>query len=123
MSTPAEERAFPVLSASQLAEVGSFGSEQPVTAGDLLFEAGEASYQLFVVLEGEVEVVRLDGTEAMPIAVYGPGGFVGELNLLTGQRRFLTASVIRTGRALGIEQAYARRLLRRLATTSATTLL
>src|SRR5947209_3309794 len=111
MSTPAEERAFPVLSASQLAEVGSFGSEQPVTAGDLLFEAGEASYQLFVVLEGEVEVVRLEGTEAMPIAVYGPGGFVGELNLLTGQRRFLTARVTRTGRVLVIEQAEFRRLM------------
>jgi thioredoxin reductase (NADPH) len=110
MSTP-EERAFPVLSPAQLAEVASFGSEQPIAAGQLLFQAGEASYQLFVVLEGEVEVVRLDDAEATPIAVYGPGGFVGELNLLTGQRRFLTARVTRPGRVLVIEQTEFRRLM------------
>jgi thioredoxin reductase (NADPH) len=110
MSTP-EDRAFPVLSPGQLAEVASFGSEQPVAAGQLLFEAGEASYQLFVVLEGEAEVVRLDDAEASPIAVYGPGGFVGELNLLTGQRRFLTARVTRSGRVLVIEQEEFRRLM------------
>ncbi len=111
MSTPAEDRAFAVLSPSQLAEAASFGSERPIAAGELLFEAGEASYQLFVVLEGEVEIVRHDDPEATVIAVYGPGGFVGELNLLTGQRRFLTARVTRPGRVLVIEQAEFRRLM------------
>jgi thioredoxin reductase (NADPH) len=111
MSTPVEERAFPVLSPAQLAEVASFGTEQPVAAGQSLFEAGEASYQLFVVLEGEVEIVPPEGAEAAPIAVYGPGGFVGELNLLTGQRRFLTARVTRAGRVLVVEQEEFRRLM------------
>jgi CRP-like cAMP-binding protein len=50
--------AFPVLNASELAEMSMFGSERATTAGELLFEAGEASYDLFVVLDGEVEVVR-----------------------------------------------------------------
>jgi thioredoxin reductase (NADPH) len=77
----------------------------------LLFEAGEASYQLFVVLDGEVEIVRLDAADADPIATYGPGGFAGELNLLTGQRRFLTARVTRAGRVLVIEQEEFRRLM------------
>ncbi|HEV3282955.1 MAG TPA: FAD-dependent oxidoreductase [Solirubrobacteraceae bacterium] len=110
MSTP-EDRAFPVLSAAQLAEVAAFGHEQAVAAGELLFEAGEASYQMFVILEGEAEVVRLEGSEARPIAVYGPGGFVGELNLLTGQRRSVTARATRAGRVLVIEQAEFRRLM------------
>jgi thioredoxin reductase (NADPH) len=110
MSTP-EDRAFPVLSAAQVAETASFGSERPVAAGDVLFAAGEASYQLFVVLEGEVEIVRLEGAEALPIASYGPGGFVGELNLLTGQRRSVTARVTRPGRVLVIEQDEFRRLM------------
>jgi thioredoxin reductase (NADPH) len=111
VSTPAEDRAFPVLSPSELDEVAVFGSEQPVAAGELLFEAGEASYQLFVVVEGEVEVVRADEPATAPIAVYGPGGFVGELNLLTGQRRFLTARVTQAGRVLVIEQEQFRRLM------------
>src|ERR1700730_10539660 len=111
MSSRGEDRAFPVLSPSQIAEAAPFGSEQPVTAGQLLFEAGEASYQLYVVLEGEVEIVRHDDPEAAIIAAYGPGGFVGELNLLTGQRRFLTARVTRPGRVLVIEQEEFRRLM------------
>jgi hypothetical protein len=42
---------FPVLSPSALAEIGEFGTEIEVSAGQFLFQAGEASYDLFVVLE------------------------------------------------------------------------
>ncbi len=111
MSTPGDDRAFPVLSASELADVASFGSERAVSAGELLFEAGAASYELFVVIEGAVEVVRLEGADANVIASYGPGGFVGELTLLTGQRRFLTGRVTESGRVLVIEQPAFRRLM------------
>ena len=108
MSTPGGQEAVasPVLNAAQLAEIAEFGAEQPMTGGQLLFEAGESSYDLFVVLEGEVEIVAVsgpddDGAEHEPIFVFGPGNFVGELNLLTGQRRFLTARVSRAGPGAG----------------------
>jgi thioredoxin reductase (NADPH) len=108
--------ASPVLSQHQLAEVAEFGAEQPIEVGQLLFEAGESSYDLFVVLEGEVEIVADagqddDGTEHEPIFVFGPGNFVGELNLLTGQRRFLTARVSQAARVLVIPQPDFRRLM------------
>ncbi len=103
--------AFPVLRASELSEIAAFGTEQPVAAGQLLFQAGEASYDLFVVLEGEVEIVRFDSTDAVVIAAYGPGGFAGELNLLTGQRRTLSCRVTRPGRVLVIPEAEFRRLM------------
>ncbi len=105
------EGAFPVLGAQGLAEAAPFGSEREVDAGDLLFEAGAASYELFVVLEGQAEVVRVEAAETEVIATYGPGGFVGELTLLTGQRRFLTGRVTKPGRVLVIEQADFRRLM------------
>jgi thioredoxin reductase (NADPH) len=111
MSAPGEDRAFPVLDSSEIAEVAAFGIEQPISAGELLFKAGQESYELFVVLEGEVEIVRDDSATATVIASYGPGGFVGELSLLTGQTRFLTARVTRSGRVLVIEQAEFRRLM------------
>ena len=102
--------AWPVLSDRELAEVAEFGAEQPMAAGQLLFEAGESSYDLFVVLEGEVEIVRSDATD-VPLFVFGPGNFIGELNLLTGQRRFLTARVSKAGRVLVIAQPEFRRLM------------
>jgi thioredoxin reductase (NADPH) len=103
--------AYPVLSASELSEIAAFGTEQAMRVGQLLFEAGEASYDLFVVLEGEVEVVRFDGADAAIIATYGPGGFVGELNLLTGQRRTVSCRVTVAGRVLVIAEAEFRRLM------------
>jgi thioredoxin reductase (NADPH) len=103
--------ASPPLSASELSEMGAFGTEKAVTAGEILFRAGEASYDLFVVLEGEVEVVRSDGNDEVVLVTFGPGTFVGELTLLTGQRRFLTGRVSRAGRVLVIEQAQFRRLM------------
>jgi thioredoxin reductase (NADPH) len=114
MSTPGDRDAVasPKLSASELADVASFGSERPVAVGELLFEAGEASYDLFVILEGEVEILRSDGTDEVNVFGFGPANFVGELNLLTGQRRFLSARVTRAGRVLVIAQEEFRRLMR-----------
>ena len=113
MSAPEDQEAtaFPVLSVAELADIGAFGAERETAAGELLFRAGEASYDLFVVLEGEVEVVRLDGPEVVVIAGYGPGGFVGELNLLTGQRRSLSCRVTLAGRVLVVAEAEFRQLM------------
>jgi thioredoxin reductase (NADPH) len=106
-----QEAAFAVLSAAELAEIGAFGAEQATTVGQLLFRAGEASYDLFVVLEGHVDVVRLDAEDAQVIAAYGAGGFAGELNLLTGQRRSLSCRVTVAGRVLVIAEDDFRRLM------------
>jgi thioredoxin reductase (NADPH) len=103
--------AWPELSAAELADMATFGSERQAEAGELLFQAGEASYDLFVVLDGEAEVLRESGGEEAIVATFGPGGFIGEMTLLTGQRRFLTGRVTKAGRMLVIEQDEFRRLM------------
>ncbi|RME80687.1 MAG: STAS domain-containing protein [Zetaproteobacteria bacterium] len=51
--------------------------------GEFLFRAGEPGEELFVVLEGEVEVwLRLPEGDYMRLAVYGPGATFGELSFL-----------------------------------------
>src|SRR5271156_3657857 len=97
-----------VLSGSERADIASFGVARPTKRGDVLFQAGDADYDLFVVVEGEVQVLAGEDDETI-IATFGPGGFVGELTLLTGQRRFLTARVTQPGRVLVIEQSDFRR--------------
>jgi thioredoxin reductase (NADPH) len=103
--------ASPLLSASELADMAAFGTERATRTGDLLFQAGDASYDLFVVLEGEVQVVRPRGADEVVVAEFGPSSFIGELTLLTGQRRFLTGRVSQSGRVLVIAQAELRRLM------------
>jgi thioredoxin reductase (NADPH) len=103
--------AFRDLTSAELAEVASFGVEREIAPGEMLFEAGEASYDLFVVLEGHVEVINGEGADAVVIVGYGRGGFVGELNLLTGQRRSLGCRVTEPGRVLVISAEQFRRLM------------
>jgi thioredoxin reductase (NADPH) len=98
----------PLLTDAQLREMADFGSERSVEEGELLFRVGEATFDLFVVLEGEVEVMRTDGEV---VVTFGPGNFIGELGLLTGQIRFLNARVARAGRVLVIPQGEFRRLM------------
>ena len=81
------------LSEAQLAELAPFGTERAVAAGDVLYRAGDDGYDFFVVLEGEVEIVRREPDGDVVVAAHGAGRFLGELNLLTGQRAYLTARV------------------------------
>ena len=103
--------AFRDLTAPELTEIAAFGVERSIAPGEMLFEAGEASYDLFVVLDGRVEVVNGTGPDAVVIVAYGRGGFVGELNLLTGQRRSLGCRVTQAGRVLVVSEEQFRRLL------------
>ena len=48
------------LDAAELAELAEFGDERVVEVGDVLYPPAPTTYDLFVVLEGEVEIVRHD---------------------------------------------------------------
>jgi thioredoxin reductase (NADPH) len=99
------------LDAHQLAVLDGFGARRAVTTGDVLYAAGDAGYDFFVVLAGAVEITgHFDGTDEV-IARHGPGHFLGELNLLTGQRAFLTARVVEDGAVLAIQPESFRRLI------------
>jgi thioredoxin reductase (NADPH) len=99
----------PVLDAAQLSVLGSYGDEQAISAGDVLFAEGDESYDLIVVLEGEIQIVANAGAAAETvIATYGPGGFLGEISLLTGQRPFLAAVARTAGRVLRVPVAQVR---------------
>src|SRR5688500_20379229 len=92
-----QRQAFPILTDEQIALLRPFGEVHATKAGDVLFEAGDATYPLVVVLSGQTMVVdRSDGSDQL-ITTTGPGGFHGELGLLTGQMVFATCIV----RALG----------------------
>jgi thioredoxin reductase (NADPH) len=101
---------FPVFSPDVLEELSEFGEQRELAVGDVLYRAGEAKWDFFVLIEGEVEVVRDDESQQV-IVVFGAGQFIGELGLLTGQRTYLTARALRKGRVLVIPQDAFRRLM------------
>jgi CRP-like cAMP-binding protein len=53
-------------------------------SGALLFREGEPGDRLYLVLEGEVEIVKaLGSAEERVLNVFGPGAMLGEMSLLT----------------------------------------
>ncbi|MEA2219347.1 MAG: thioredoxin reductase [Solirubrobacteraceae bacterium] len=93
--------AFPRLGADVLEVLDAAGARRPLVAGEVLFRAGDAASDFFVVLRGRVAIVDAFGTPAeRVVGVHGDLRFVGELNLVTGQPAFLTAVVEETGEAI-----------------------
>src|SRR5215470_3807617 len=90
----------PPLDAEQLALLSRYGQERPTTAGQVLFREGDRGYDFIVVLSGAVSVVDHEAGVVRELATLGPGRFVAELNILTGERVFATAVVRETGSVL-----------------------
>ena len=91
----------PVLSASQLATLGLQGEERSAAVGDVLFRVGDRSYPLIAIIEGEAAVL---GTAGQEIVRHGASGFLGEMNLLTGQTAYLTAVVTQPMRYIAVDR-------------------
>jgi thioredoxin reductase (NADPH) len=106
-SFPELSGAMPTLSPEQIERLGSFGTALDVGTGDTLFRAGEPTVALFLLDTASAAVVRpatLTRPEE-PIVEFGPGHFVGEFTLLTGQNQYLTASVTAPGRVHRVDLA------------------
>jgi len=103
--------AFRELSDAELAALGPLGVRRAVSAGEYLYREGDPSYDFYVVLSGAVEiVVNTDGKERV-IVRHTPGRFLGELNLLTGQRVYVSARVAEPGEVLALSRDAFRRVI------------
>jgi thioredoxin reductase (NADPH) len=80
-----QEHIFPRLTPAQVDRVASHGRVRPVAAGEVLLEMGDAATRVFVVISGQVEVVRLGDVEQL-VAVFQANQFTGEMNVITGRR-------------------------------------
>jgi thioredoxin reductase (NADPH) len=101
-------RSSPLLSPSQIARLAEIGEERTAAAGDVIFTIGDRSYPFVAIRDGEAAILDGAGNE---IVRHGPGGFLGELNLLTGQTVFVTAMATQPLRYVAVERDALRELL------------
>ena len=93
----------PLLDAAQIDVLRGYGTEAAVAAGEVLFAAGDDTYDLVVLLDGHADIVDNHGRpDEAVLASYGPSQFLGEIGLLTGQRVYLTALATTAGRILRV---------------------
>ncbi|OKO69902.1 cyclic nucleotide-binding domain-containing protein [Bradyrhizobium sp. AS23.2] len=58
---------------------------------DVIFEEGSTGRELFVVLDGEVEIAKVSGATRTTIIKLGKGEFFGEMAVIDGSSRSATA--------------------------------
>jgi signal transduction histidine kinase len=79
--------------------------EVKLEPGDILFNEGDPPRGMFVIIEGTLEITKRIGNSDVILANHGPGVFVGEISLLTGEPHTATGKMTSPGRALryGVE--------------------
>ena len=60
-------------------------------AGHVIFEEGSTGRELFVVLDGQVEIARVNSAGKNVIVTLGKGEFFGEMAVIDGSARSATA--------------------------------
>lgn len=110
----------PPLSPAELRNIGLFGAlgdevlqhlantltvETPA-AGQILFREGEEANAMYVVIRGEIEVLKRSrrGVDAR-VAVLGPGDWFGEMSIVDIQPRSATVRALAPGRLVRITPA------------------
>jgi thioredoxin reductase (NADPH) len=85
------EKIFPKLTQAQISRIATYGRTRSVQTGDVLIEQGDISMPFFVVITGEVEIVRPFGAHETLITIHGNGQFTGDVNMLSGRRSLFRA--------------------------------
>ncbi len=95
---------FPTLTAAQVARIAMHGHVRPVRAGEVLVEAGAQTTRFFVVTAGQVHLVRGTAASEELVAVFGPGQFTGEVNMLSGRRGLVQIRVLEAGEVIELDR-------------------
>jgi thioredoxin reductase (NADPH) len=106
-----EGLATPTLNAADMALVTELGDRRQVREGEYLYREGDVTNEFFVLVSAEIDVViGVDGEERV-IVSHGPGRFLGELNMLSGLRVFVSARVVKAGEVVAISRDRLRQLM------------
>src|SRR5919108_674819 len=97
------EKIFPKLTPEQIHRIAAHGRMRSVQPGEVLIEQGDTSVPFFVVITGEVEIVRPFGSHETLVTVHGPGEFTGEVNMLSRRMSLVRARATRPGKVIELD--------------------
>ncbi len=89
------DQIFPVLETADIERMRRFGRLRSFATGEVLARVGQVADGLTVILSGMVEVSRHDKlADHEPLAIHGPGQFIGELAQLAGRPMLIDARAL-----------------------------
>ena len=77
---------FPVLTSAQQARVLAHGRRRTVEQNEIVVELNEHAAKFFVVIGGQLRILRVTDNQEHVVAICNPGMFTGEQNILSGRR-------------------------------------
>src|SRR5881409_3822796 len=100
------EQIFPKLTPAQIRRVTARGRLRAMQRDEVLYEQGETDVPFFVVISGELEVVRPMGAAAVEtlVTVYRSGQFTGEVGTLSGRRTLFRLRATKQGKVIEVDR-------------------
>jgi thioredoxin reductase (NADPH) len=94
------DRLFPTLTHAQINRILAIGRRRAMSRGEVLVDVGDRDVPFFVVLSGEIQVLRpRERTETL-ITAHRAGQFSGEASLISGRRALGRLRVSEPGEAI-----------------------
>jgi CRP-like cAMP-binding protein len=82
-----------------------------IGAGDVIVRQGAPADKFFIIVDGEVEVIREDDGETRPLATLGRGQFFGEIGILRDMPRVATLRALKPTTLFAMERGIFRSLV------------
>jgi thioredoxin reductase (NADPH) len=107
----AKNQAFPILTSAQIARIRPVGKTRHVEKGEILFDVGDTNVPFFVLLSGAMEIVQPGFAGESAVTTHKPGGFTGEMTMISGRRCLVRGRVTEAGDFLEVENGTLRSLV------------
>jgi thioredoxin reductase (NADPH) len=98
------EKIFPKLTPAQLSRIATRGHVRSMDEGEVLYEQGRKAVPFFVVISGELEVVRPSIPVETLITNYESGQFTGEVGTLSGRRSLFRVRATKPGKVIELDR-------------------
>ena len=105
------EKIFPKLTPAQISRIASYGHTRSVQPGEVLIEQGDTSMPFFVVITGEIEIVRPFGAHETLITIHGNSEFTGDVNMLSSRKSLVRARASKLSELIELDHKDLRRLV------------
>jgi thioredoxin reductase (NADPH) len=100
------EQIFPILTPAQINRIAVHGHMRAIQPGEVLVEQGDSVVPFFVVVSGELEIVRPSCAGETLVTIHGPGQFTGEVNMLSGRRTLVRMRATKPGQVIELDRQH-----------------
>jgi thioredoxin reductase (NADPH) len=98
------EKIFPKLTPAQIDRIAAHGHIRSVQSGEVLIEQGHSAAPFFVVVSGELEVVRPSVPVETLVTIYESGQFTGEVGTLSGRRSLFRVRATKPSKIIELDR-------------------